>query len=183
MGSRVRRFVKKGTKPVAKVVKFVDKKVVEPLERPVKKNIIKPIDKAIVEPLEKPVKSVAKVIDKAIVEPLEKPVKAVAKGVKNIADEAFEELIEKPVKKVAAETFDVVMNTDKEERRAMLGDTPPPAPEPEVTPEVTPEVIPDDDTIVGRGRRRTKRSGQAGTIMEEYGVITAKASPKAVEKA
>jgi hypothetical protein len=164
MGSRVRRFVKKVTKPVAKVVKFVDKKVVEPLERPVKKNIIKPIDKA-------------------IVEPLEKPVKAVAKGVKNIADEAFEELIEKPVKKVAAETFDVVMNTDKEERRAMLGDTPPPAPEPEVTPEVTPEVIPDDDTIVGRGRRRTKRSGQAGTIMEEYGVITAKASPKAVEKA
>jgi hypothetical protein len=174
MGSRIRKAFKK-------VTKFVDKKVVEPLERPVK-SVAKTVDKAIVEPLEKPVKSVAKVVDKAIVEPLERPVKKVAKGVKNIADEAFEELIEKPVKKVAAETFDVVMNTDKEERRAMLGDAPP-APEPEVTPEVTPETAPDEPTIVGRGRRRSKRSGQAGTIMEEYGALTAKAKAKAVERA
>jgi len=99
-----------------------------------------------------------------------------------VAAEVFEEVVEKPVKKVAAETFDVVMNTDKEERRAMLGDAPPPAPEPEVTPEVTPEVVP-DETVIGRGRRRSKRSGQAGTIMEEYGALTAKAKAKAVEKA
>lgn len=95
--------------------------------------------------------------------------------------EVVEEVIEKPVKKVAAETFDVVMNTDKEERRAMLGDIP--APEPEITPEVTPEVVPDEETIVGRGTRRTKRPGQGGTIMEEYGAIAAKAIPKAVERA
>ena len=121
--------------------------------------------------MERPVKSAVKAV-------VVKPVTAVAK----VAEEVFEEVIEKPVKKVAAETFDVVMNTDKEERRAMLGDAPP-APEPEVTPEVTPETVPDEPTIVGRGRRRSKRSGQAGTIMEEYGALTAKAKAKAVERA
>ncbi len=160
MGGAVRRFVPKFIrKPINKVAKFVDKKVVEPLERPVKK--------------------VAKVVDKAVVEPLERPVKKVVKGVKNVADEAFEELIEKPVKKVAAETFDIVMNTDKEERRAMLGDKPP-TPEPIVTPEVTPEVVPDDTLLASKARRRTvgKRKGQAGTIMEGYGVAYAKPSSK-----
>lgn len=113
---------------------------------------------------------------------IRKPVNKVVKAGRKVAAEVFEEVIEKPVKKVATETFDVVMNTDKEERRAMLYGTPPPAPEPEVTPEVTPEVVP-DDTVIGRGRRRSKRSGQAGTIMEEYGALTAKAKAKAVEKA
>jgi hypothetical protein len=65
----------------------------------------------------------------------------------------------------------------------MLGGTPPPAPEPEVTAEVTPEVVPDDETIIGRGTRRTKRPGGAGTVMEEYGITTAKPIKKAVEKA
>jgi len=132
--------------------------------------------------IKKAFKKVTKFVDKKVVEPLERPVKKVVKGVKNIADEAFEEIIEKPVKKVATETFDVVMNTDKEERRAMLYGAPP-ATEPEVTPEVTPEAVPDEPTIVGRGRRRSKRSGQAGTIMEEYGALTAKAKAKAVERA
>ena len=151
----VARKIKKAVK---KATKFVDKKVVEPLERPVK--------------------SVAKAVDKAIVEPLEKPVKAVAKGVVNVAEEAFEELIEKPVKKVAAETFDVVMNTDKEERRAMLGDAPPP--EPEVTPEITPEVVPDETILASKSRRRSpgKRSGQAGTLLEGYGSLYRKGSSK-----
>jgi len=113
---------------------------------------------------------------------IRKPVNKVVKAGRKVAAEVFEEVVEKPVKKVAAETFDVVMNTDKEERRAMLGDAPPPPPpEPEVTPEVTPES--DEPTVLGRGKRRTKRSGQAGTIMEEYGVMTAKAKAKAVEKA
>ena len=98
--------------------------------------------------------------------------------------EVVEEVIEKPVKKIGKETFDVVFNTTDEERRAMLGGTPPPpASEPEVTAEVTPEVVPDDETIIGRGTRRTKRSGGAGTLMEEYGVTTAKPIKKAVEKA
>ena len=97
--------------------------------------------------------------------------------------EVVEEVIEKPVKKIGKETFDVVFNTTDEERRAMLGDTPPPAPEPEVTPEVTPEVVPDDSTVIGRGTRRTKRPGGAGTIMEEYGAISAKPIAKAVERA
>jgi len=151
------------------------KKAFKKVERFTKKNIIKPIDKAIIEPLEKPVKSVAKAVDKAIVEPLEKPVKAVIKPV----GEVFEELIEKPVKKIATETFDVVMNVDKEERRAMLGDAPKPATTPEITPEVTPEVVP-DETIMSRGTRRTKgkRAGQAGTLMEGYGVAYSKPSAK-----
>lgn len=173
MGGAARK-IKKAAK---KVASFVDKKVVEPLEKPVK-SVAKAVDKAVVEPLEKPVKSVAKVVDKAIVEPLEKPVKSVVKGVVNVAEEAFEELIEKPVKKVAAETFDVVMNTDKEERRAMLGDAPPP--EPEVTPEITPEVVPDETILASKSRRRSpgKRSGQAGTLLEGYGSLYRKGSSK-----
>ena len=114
--------------------------------------------------------------------PGKKQIDKATRATKKVAAEVFEEVIEKPVKKVAAETFDVVVNTDKEERRAMLYGVPP-APEPEVTPEVTPEVVPDDDTVIGRGRRRSKRSGGAGTIMEEYGVVTAKPIAKAVERA
>lgn len=103
------------------------------------------------------------------------------KATKFLDKKIVEPLIEKPVKKIGKETFDVVFNTTDEERRAMLGSTPPP--EPEITPEVTPEVVPDDDTVIGRGTRRTKRPGGAGTIMEEYGVVRAKPISKAVERA
>ena len=110
--------------------------------------------------VKKVVKRATKIIDKNIVEPF----------------------IEKPIKKIGKETFDTVMGTTDEERRAILyGDMP--TPEPEVTPEVTPEVIPDETIIAGRGTRRTKRAGQAGTIMEEYGAISAKPIKKAVERA
>ena len=44
--------VKKVKKAVKKATKFVDKKIVEPLERPVKKTI-KKVEKAVVEPVEK----------------------------------------------------------------------------------------------------------------------------------
>jgi hypothetical protein len=88
-----------------------------------------------------------------------------------------EPFIEKPIKKIGRETVDVLTGMDKTDRR------PPPTPEPEVTPEVTPEVIPDETIIAGRGTRRTKRAGQAGTIMEEYGAISAKPIKKAVERA
>lgn len=51
----------------------------------------------------------------------------------------------------------------------------------EVTPEVTPEVVEDDETITTRyATRRTKRSGQAGTIMEGYGIISRPKSKRAV---
>jgi hypothetical protein len=43
---------KKVKKAVKKATKFVDKKIVEPLERPVKKTI-KKVEKAVVEPVEK----------------------------------------------------------------------------------------------------------------------------------
>ena len=107
--------------------------------------------------------------------------KSVRKATKFLDKKVVEPFIEKPIKKIGKETFDTVMRTTDEERRAILsGDMP--TPEPAVTPEVTPEVVP-DETIVGRGRKRTKRPGGAGTIMEEYGVMTAKAKAKAVERA
>ena len=102
--------------------------------------------------------------------------KAFKKATRFLDKKIVEPLIEKPVKKIGRETVDVLTGMDKTDRR------PPPTPEPEVTPEVTPEVVP-DETIVGRGRKRTKRPGGAGTIMEEYGVMTAKAKAKAVERA
>lgn len=51
---------------------------------------------------------------------------------------------------------------------------------PEVTPERTAEIVPDDKTLqkktimeqATRGTRRTRRAGQAGTIIEGYGVLT-----------
>ena len=52
---------------------------------------------------------------------------------------------------------------------------------PERTPEITPEVIPNDEPITTRyARRRTKRAGQAGTIMEGYGVLTRAPSKRAI---
>lgn len=53
----------------------------------------------------------------------------------------------------------------------------------DVTPEITPEITPEvtalaDDTVLGRGRRRTKRAGPAGT-MEEIGVLVRGGSPRA----
>lgn len=116
--------------------------------------------------------------------PIRKIFKKVTKPIRKIADEAFEELIEKPVKKVATETFDTVAGVNKQERRAILyGEMPD---SPEVTPEVTPEVVPDDETLIasrGRGTRRSKRSGQAGTIMEDYGALSISPKKKSLEKA
>jgi hypothetical protein len=53
----------------------------------------------------------------------------------------------------------------------------------DVTPEITPEITPEvtalaDETVLGRGRRRTKRAGPAGT-MEEIGVLVRGGSPRA----
>ena len=113
---------------------------------------------------------------------IERKVKKAAKKVTKFVDKkVVEPFIEKPIKKIGKETFDVVMGTTDEERRAMLyGEGMDPT-SPEVTPETSPEVVPDDTTILGRGRRRTKakRSGAAGTLEEGFGVTYAKPSPKA----
>lgn len=110
-------------------------------------------------------------------------VKKVARKITKGAGDVIEKVIEDPIKKVGKETFDIVMGTTDEERRAMLSGEMPTPDTPEITPEVTPEVVPDDETVLGRGRRRTKRSGQAGTILEEYGAISAKPIAKAVTEA
>ena len=107
---------------------------------------------------------------------VKKAARQLTKGVGTVV----EKVIEDPVKKIGKETFDTLAGTTDEERRMMLYGEGPESPE--VTPEVTPEVVPDDDTLMGRGTRRTraaKRSGQAGTLMEGYGVTFAKPSPKA----
>ena len=52
---------------------------------------------------------------------------------------------------------------------------------PERTAEVTPEVIQNDEPITTRyARKRTRRAGQAGTIMEGYGVLTRPASKRSI---
>lgn len=52
---------------------------------------------------------------------------------------------------------------------------------PEVTPEITAEMVPNDETITTRyARRRTKRSGQAGTLMEGYGALTRTAGSRSI---
>lgn len=110
--------------------------------------------------------------------------KTVSKGLKKVTKgvgDVFETVVEKPIKKIGKETFDIVAGTTDEERRAMLyGEGMDPT-SPEVTPETSPEVVPDDNTILGRGRRRTKakRSGAAGTLEEGFGITYAKPSPKA----
>ena len=58
---------------------------------------------------------------------------------------------------------------------------------PPTAPRVTPEVVPEeepvaDQTVMGRGTRRTrgKRAGQAGTLIEGYGALYKSPSSKAV---
>ena len=131
-----------------KIVKAVDKTIVEPLERPVKKavNVVENIGAELVEPLERPVKKAINVVEKVgadIVEPLERP-----------------------VKKLVREVKETVTGTDKMDYRQPQ--------QPVITPEVTPEVVPDEEETIlarGRGTRRTKRPGQGGTIIEGYGAL------------
>jgi hypothetical protein len=99
----------------------------------------------------------------------------VGKGVTNVLDEGFEELIEKPGKKIIQETKETLTGTDKYDYRQPV--------QPEVTPEVTPEIVPDEEPVLmtkKRGTRRTKRSGQGGTILEGYGALERPKGEKAV---
>jgi len=88
-------------------------------------------------------------------------------------EKAVVEPLERPVKKLVREAKETVTGTDKMDYRVPE--------QPEVTPEVTPEVVEDEKpTITTRYATRRKRSGQAGTIMEGYGVIQRKKSGRAV---
>src|SRR5210317_1962269 len=110
--------------------------------------------------------------EKALVEPLERPVKKAVNVVEKVGAEIVEPL-ERPVKKLTREIVETVPGTDKMDYRA-------PA-QPEVTPEITPEVVEDEKpTITTRYATRGKRSGQGGTIMEGYGVVTRPPSKKSI---
>lgn len=100
-------------------------------------------------------------------------IKKITRGVSNLAGEAFEEVIEKPTKKIGREVKETITGTSKEDYRM--------AEQPLVTDEVTPEVVP-DETIMerSRGTRRTKRAGQAGTIIEGYGALQRPKGERAV---
>ena len=91
-------------------------------------------------------------------------------------NEAFEEVIEKPLKKNGRETKETITGTSKEDYRMVE--------QPQVTAEVTPEVVPDEEeTLLARGTRgtkRTKRPGQAGTILEGYGALERPKGKRAV---
>ena len=88
----------------------------------------------------------------------------------------FEQVIEKPLKKIGRETKETITGTSKEDYRMVE--------QPQVTAEVTPEVVPDEEeTLLARGTRgtkRTKRPGQAGTILEGYGALERPKGKRAV---
>ena len=136
------------------------KKIIKPIKKVVKK-VVKPIDKIIVEPLEKPVKKVVKEVKKA------------PKTIIKVVDKAIVEPLERPVKKIIKEVKETVTGTDKNDYKKPAA--------PVTTPEVTPEIVEDEKpTITTRYATRGKRSGQAGTIMEGYGVIQRKKSGRSV---
>ena len=88
--------------------------------------------------------------------------------------------IAKEAVKDATTTLPFVETTVKEaeERAAAIRAEEGPEPEPTIiTPEVTPEVTPEADAVMlgepARGRRRTKRPGAGGTLLEGGGVLYA----------
>ena len=89
----------------------------------------------------------------------------------------YTEIAKEAVKDVTT-TLPFVETTVKEaeERAAAIRAEEGPEPEPTIiTPEVTPEVTPETDAVMlgepARGRRRTKRPGAAGTLLEGGGVL------------
>ena len=82
------------------------------------------------------------------------------------------EPLERPVKKLVREVKETVTGTDKNDYRKPE--------QPVESPEITPEVVEDESTITTRYATRGKRSGQGGTIMEGYGVVTRPKSKKAI---
>ena len=110
--------------------------------------------------------------EKTLVEPLERPVKKAVNVVEKVGADIVEPL-ERPVKKLIREVKETVTGTDKYDYRQPE--------QPAQSPEITPEIVEDEKpTIMTRYATRGKRSGQAGTIMEGYGVIQRKKSSRAV---
>ena len=110
--------------------------------------------------------------EKALVEPLERPVKKVVNVVEKVGADIVEPL-EKPVKKLTKEVVETVTGTDKMDYRQPE--------QPVQSPEITPEVVEDEKpTITTRYATRGKRSGQGGTIMEGYGVVTRPPSKRSI---
>lgn len=127
--------------------------------------------KKIVKKITKIPKKIIKVVDKAVVEPLERPVKKAINVVEKVGADIVEPL-ERPVKKLTKEIVETVTGTDKNDYRKPE--------QPVESPEITPEVVEDESTITTRYATRGKRSGQGGTIMEGYGVVTRPKSKKAI---
>ena len=117
-------------------------------------------------------KKIIKTVDKAIVEPIERPTKKLINVVEKVGADIVEP-IERPTKKLIKEVKETITGTTKEDYKVPE--------QPLVTAEVTPEVVP-DETIMerGRGTRRTKRAGQAGTIIEGYGALQRPKGERAV---
>jgi len=110
--------------------------------------------------------------EKALVEPLERPVKKAVNVIEKVGADIVEPL-ERPVKKLTKEIVETVTGTDKYDYRQPE--------QPVQSPEITPEVVEDEKpTITTRYATRGKRSGQGGTIMEGYGVVTRPPSKRSV---
>ena len=110
--------------------------------------------------------------EKTLVAPLERPVKKAVNVVEKVGADIVKPL-ERPVKKLTKEVVETVTGKDKNDYRKPE--------QPSESPEITPEVVEDEKpTITTRYATRGKRSGQAGTIMEGYGVIQRKKSSRAV---
>ena len=119
----------------------------------------------VIRTVKKTARKAVKAVDKGLVEPLERPVKKAVNVVEKVGAEIVEPL-ERPVKKLTREVVETVTGTDKMDYKQPV--------QPVQTPEITPEVIPDEEETIlarGRGTRRTKRAGQAGTFLEGYGAL------------
>ena len=98
---------------------------------------------------------------------IRKAVRGVTRGVSNIVGEGLEELIEKPTKKIAQEAKETITRTSKEDYRMAE----------------QPQIPDEEETLLARGTRgtkRTKRPGQAGTILEGYGALERPKGKRAV---
>ena len=118
--------------------------------------------------------------------PITRPIKQVLRPIKKVPKKIVKELGDLPqdIQSVGAEIVEPFEKPVKQFGQMLLSPFTPevtPATTPEVTPERDEEVMP-EETIMARGRRRTKgkRAGQAGTILEGYGTLYRDKSEKSV---
>ena len=119
---------------------------------------------------------------------IKRPIKQITKPIKKLPKKIVKELgdLPKDIQSVGAEIVEPFEKPTQQLIKTILSPLTPeitPATTPEVTPERDEEVqVAEEETIMGRGRRRTKakRAGQAGTILEGYGALYRRGSPKSV---